>query len=355
MQTVAGLGLAGLAGLLASHAGMPLAWILAPLIVSAGLALVPFGGPLPAPVFRAGQIGVGTSLGLGMSAASLESVVAYVPLMIATALFSITVSAALSVLLARLAGIDPRTAFFASLPGGLVEMGSIGAQVGADPEPIAVVQTLRVVLIVLIVPPALVAFSVAPAAPSEIAPAVPTALVPVLLAAAILGALSARLVGLNNPFILGPLIVMAALIVSGLVAGRMPPALFAATQFVVGFSLGYRFRRAVMFKLPAVAMAGAAQILLFTALLVGYSLLIASVSGLDPATAILATSIGGASEGAITAQILHLDVSLIIAFQMMRAFLVNGFATYYWTFFSRTGFFSLFWRMFGGADGTFDR
>lgn len=346
------LSAAALAGTAASWLSLPLAWMLGPMLASAGFALSGVRVVPPVPVLRIGQICLGASIGLNMSAAALASLIDWIPLIIVTALFSIVIAAVLSVLLSRLSGIDAHTAYFASLPGGLVEMSNIGAQVGASPEPIAVVQALRVAMVVLIIPASLVGLGITSGAPAVTQPFLKFLWVPAVAAAAAVGARVAILVRLNNPWILGPMIVAASLTVSELLVGRMPISVFSGAQFIVGFTLGARFQRSIVRKLPMVAMIGACSTVFFSAVLACYATLLSRLTGLDLATAILCTSIGGASEMAVTAQVLHLDVSLVVAFHLIRAVMVNGFATYYWSAFSRLGLFRLINRIMTGGGSS---
>jgi hypothetical protein len=55
-------------------------------------------------------------------------------------------------MLLRLTSIDRKTAFFARMPAGVVEMANVAAHYGREPEPIMVVQTLRVALTVTAAP-----------------------------------------------------------------------------------------------------------------------------------------------------------------------------------------------------------
>jgi membrane AbrB-like protein len=325
---------------------VPLAWLLGSLVAAAGLALS--GLPVEPPMGprRLGQLAIGATVGLNMTAAVLLQVVGWLPMMIVTALVGIAVSAVFSVVLARLARLDAKTAFFANLPGGLAEMGNVGGQIGAQPEPIAIVQSLRVALIVIFVPPVLVAFG-GGGAGLPAAPPLAVSQVLILLALGSVGALVLHLLRLNNPWTIGSMICAAALTANGFVEGRMPPPFFFAAQLLVGYAVGARFRPAMIWTLPRVTAGGSITIVGIAAVMVVYSALVAALTDLDLVTAILATSPGGMSEMAAAAQTLHLSVALVVAFQMVRALMVNSFATYYWAAFSRSGFLGLVERLVG--------
>jgi hypothetical protein len=327
-RLILGYSVAAAAGYGASRIHLPLAWVLGPLVASAAFGIA--GMRLPAPLImrRAGQLIIGSTVGLSMTSAVVAGLAAWLPLMIATALLSILVSATFSALLARAARIDGKTAFFCVLPGGLAEMGNIGAGIGAQMEPVALIQALRVAIVVLLVPPLMVAHGLhqAPEAIPDLAPA----FVALVLCVGLGGALLAWMVRFNNPWMVGALIAVGILTALEIAEGRMPHLLFAAGQILIGYNIGTRFKRSALRKLPRVAAVAIGIILLMVMVMALYALGLSRLFEIDFAVAILAASPGGTAEMAATAQILHLPVALITAFHVVRAVLVNGFATYYW-------------------------
>lgn len=65
----------------------------------------------------------------------------------------------------------------------------------------------------------------------------------------------------------------------------------------------------------------------------------------------LGTSPGGTTEMSVTAQTLHLSVGLVTAFHVVRAFVVNGFATRCHARFERIGLFAAAKPLRHGAGG----
>lgn len=347
ISTVIGLVLAfGFSCVLALFS-VPLAFLLGPLVLVAGLSLAGMQIRPPRMLQRVGQLTVGATVGLNMTSEILLHLAAWLPLMVASAGFSVLVAAAASVLLGRWALIDTKTAYFASLPGGLAEMANVGAQVGADPEPIAVVQTVRVALLVLAVPPMLFHFGVSP---SPVVQTYPDMALPWLPALLLGGAGLSYLFGLlrlNNPWMIGATIAAAALTASGLVTGHMPQPLFLAAQFFIGSAVGSRFRPFMIRRLPRVTFYGMISVGLLGIVMVAFSFLLAALTGIDLTTAILSTSPGGMSEMAATAQVLNLAVATVVAFQIVRALMVNAFAVHFWNGLTRIGFFAVCERAFG--------
>jgi membrane AbrB-like protein len=138
------------------------------------------------------------------------------------------------------------------------------------------------------------------------------------------GVFLARIARFNNPWMLGALIGTGAAAALGLLIGRLPTALFYAGQFMIGISVGARFSRGSIARLPRFAVAATCTILLVASVMATYAAALSRLSGLDLASAALGASPGGFAEMAITAQTLHLSVGLVTAFHVVRAFLVNA-------------------------------
>ena len=150
---IAGTLAAGLAGgLAARYAQLPLPWLLGSLFTTMALSLagapvrlIPWGRP-------AGTLVVGASTGLQFTAAVVAKLATLLPLIIAAAFVSTIVGAIGGLIYMRLTGVDRTTAFFATVPGGVVETLNIAPQYGGQVEPIMVAQTTRVALIVVFAP-----------------------------------------------------------------------------------------------------------------------------------------------------------------------------------------------------------
>src|SRR5262249_25183185 len=136
----------------------PLPWLLGALFTTMALSLagapvrlIPWGRP-------AGTVVVGASTGLQFTATVVAKLVTLLPLIIAAAFISTIVGAIGGLLYMRLTGIDRVTAFFATVPGGVVETTTIAPYYGGHLEPIMVAQTTRVALIVVFAPFLVISF-----------------------------------------------------------------------------------------------------------------------------------------------------------------------------------------------------
>lgn len=332
----AGYAAAAACGYAASLAHVPLAWLLGPLLLAAVLSVSGVNLAAPQPLRRAGQVVIGCTAGLNVTASVAAGLLGWIPVMIVTSLFAVIVSGMLSPVFGALARVDDRTSFLALMPGGLSEMGNIGVAVGARMEPITLVHTLRIAVIVFTIPPLLA--SDARFVPLDSLVHIDYRAAAAVLAIGMIGAAAVSLVRINNPWMIGALIATAGLAIFGVVEGRMPAPLFAAGQLLLGYNIGGRFKREILRRLPRVAIYGAIANLVLLLLMMGYAFGLSHLIDMDWATAILVSSPGGISEMTTTAQAMHLPVALVTAFHLVRSVMVNGFATHYWAMFERSGY-----------------
>lgn len=326
--------------------GVPLAWMLGPLFVAAILSMAGLDLAPSDNLRRLGQSVIGVGLGLQMTAHVLAGLAVWFPLMVLMALLSVAVSVVGAAALARFAHIDDTTAFYASLPGGLAEMGNVAARQGGRSDQIAVSHTVRVILVVFLVPPALLFLY--PIDPADIQVTVPTVdlrWIPLLVLGGVGSALVLRWLKLNNPFLIGAVIFTAILTGGGVLDGRLPPALFAAAQVLIGFAVGCRCRRDIVRRLPRLILVTASLVVTMVVAMAGLGLVLAASTSIDLPSAILATAPGGMAEMAVTAQVLHLAVPLVVGFQLTRGVLVNALATHFHRIAVKSGYLSLLRRL----------
>lgn len=321
---------------------LPLAWLLGPLLATAAMTLSGHSMPVSTKARRVGQIVIGISIGLHVTAAVIVSIFPWIPVMIAAALLSVAIAGILSVLYARLARIDAVSAYYAMLPGGLSEMANVGLSEGARPEPITIGQTLRVSLVVLTLPPLIFAFGIDGNELTANAAIVEWWTIPILIVAGGLGVMLTRRLGIDNSWMTGSLIAVGLISALGWPSGQIIPQVLWMAQFLIGINIGARFEREQILRLPRVALYGVVMVLVMTACSAMIAGILALSTRVDFATLALAVAPGGVAEMAVTAQALHLSLVLITGFHLTRALIVNGFAKSLRRFLEGMGIFSKF-------------
>ena len=130
----------------------PLPWLIGPLLAMACGKF--FGARLTSPKGgrAAGQLVIGCALGLYFTPVVAGEVAAHWPVLIAAAVFAVLLAYASGWFLTRTTGLDATTALFASVPGGAAEMTILGERFGARADRVVLAQSLRVMIVVVIVP-----------------------------------------------------------------------------------------------------------------------------------------------------------------------------------------------------------
>jgi len=297
----------------------PLPWMIGPLLAMAGsnfagarLRSVPGSRQL-------GQMIIGTALGLYFTPVVARQVASYWPLLVIAALFAIFLAWGCGWFLSRVTDTDRTTAFFASVPGGAAEMAVLGERYGARVDRIALAQSLRILVVVIVVPFALT-YSGVHGSDAYGPIAVPfswPALALMLCVAAVAGALLS-VARVPNPFMFGPLLVAVLLTANEVQFSSVPGWLSSVGQLLLGCALGSRFEQQFLSGVARYVGAVFASIVLAIALAAAFGVGVAHVAGLPAASLVLATAPGGIAEMCITAKVLQLGVPLVTAAHVTR-------------------------------------
>jgi len=310
------------AGLIARGLGVPLPWMIGAMVLTATLGLSGFHPPVH-PFYRpVGQTIVATALGLYFTDEALTEVLVHGWLMLAAAMLTIAAGFIAAVVLVRLSGTDGTTAFFASLPGGPVEMAILAEHFGVPGGPVALAQTFRIAKIVLLVAPALLLWQHAARFVFRPEHAIEPGGLVLLYGAAVMAALLLKWRRVPNAFFLGPVAVAALLTVSGVPLSGIPAPLLFAGQILLGTSLGSRFDRDKLAGCGRFILAAFAS----TAVLLALCMLVAVgvwlISGTPLPALIVATAPGSVTEMALTARAVQQSVAMVIAYHLIRIFII---------------------------------
>lgn len=301
----------------------PLPWMIGPLFAMAVLKLSGAQASAPKGGRQIGQLVIGAALGLYFTPQVAQQVLGTWPILIAAALLAMLLGWVCGLFLARFGGIDRTTAFFASVPGGAVEMAILAERFGAKIDRIALAQSLRIMMVVVIIPFALTFLGAHGAdAYEQVLKPVNAAGLTQLLALGLLGGALLAWLGMPNAFMLGPLAITIALTASEIQLSSMPSLLSNAAQLLIGCTLGARFEREFVRKAPRFMLVVAASVLLAMALAALCGWLLAWLGGLAIPTMVLATAPGGIAEMCITAKALQLGVPLVTAAHVTRVLML---------------------------------
>ncbi|WP_271411182.1 AbrB family transcriptional regulator [Pseudomonas sp. Q1-7] len=308
-------------GWLASLVGWPLPWMVGSLLAviavrclaDVPLAEVPGGR-------KCGQWIVGIGIGLHFTPAVIEQVLANSAIILVGAVAT-ALSSVIGISLMLRSGEDRATAFFASMPGGASEMVNLGQRNGAVLSRVAAGQSLRLLLVVLSVPALFQLFVGLPALPHQAAP-VDWGWLALLLGGGALLAMLMQRFHQPNPWLIGPLLVSAALAIGFDLQLGLPHGASQLGQWLIGSALGCHFDRAFFRRAPSFI----ARTLLATSLGMAFAAVAAELlgwlDGLDHRSLMLGMMPGGIAELSLTAEALQLSVPLVTALQVLRLLLV---------------------------------
>lgn len=314
-----------LAGGLLTALGLPLGWMIGSLVATGYLAM---RGAAAVPVLArpAGLVVLGLALGQGFTPTVMEAVAAALPAMLLGGLVALLAGVAVAPLFRRLSGSDGRTAFFACIPGGVVNMAVLARQAGGSVSAVTAAQSIRTMLVVLIYP-AMLALLARRGGHSVFNAALPAeqagGLLLLLAGGAAVAVLGSR-IGLANAAMFAPCLLAMGLSASGTLPSSVPRSLVDVAQLVMGASLGLHLASEGLGNTPRrlalaafVCAAGLLALLMVAGLALGWA------AGLPLPAVVLGLAPGGMPEMVVTAQALHLAVPLVLGFHLLRMVMCN--------------------------------
>ncbi|MDP3176052.1 MAG: AbrB family transcriptional regulator [Phenylobacterium sp.] len=308
---------------------LPAALLLGPML--AGLVLALAGGTVRAPAapFAFAQAVLGCMIARSIPLSTLHEILHDWPLLLISVFAVIGASYGLGWLLARWGVLPGATAVWGSSPGGASAMIVMADAYGADARLVAVMQYMRVVIVAS--GASLVARMVAGdhvAGAKAVAWMAEPAWTPLVqtLALAIGSALLGAKLRFPSASMIAPLVLGVVLQDTGLIVIELPPILLAVSYALIGWSIGLRFTRPILIHAARALPRIIASIVVLIAACGGLAAMLVVMAGVDPLTAYLATSPGGADSVAIIAASSDVDLPFVMAMQTARliAVLLTG-------------------------------
>lgn len=266
---------------------------------------------------------IGVSIGSTVTPEVIATALAW-PLSLAmlTATLIVVVFAARAVLV-RFFGYDRMTALLAATPGHLTYVLGLSTDLAADVPRVALVQTVRVLLLTLLVPVLIALWGVEGTAHlTDLGPISAGALALTFPLALGLGLLFRRL-GVPAPLLLGAMAVSAVGHGASLTPGAMPSWLTAVAFGCMGSLIGTRFRGFDRRGLVGAFWAGTVTTLIACAVAALGAALAAQIVGLPPAALLLAFAPGGVEVMAALAVETGLEPAFVAAHHVFRLFLLS--------------------------------
>lgn len=301
----------------------PLPWLLGPLLAVAIFRLASMPVACSVPIRCTGQWAIGASLGLYFTPEIVSMISSHWGLVLTGMIFALCLGALGTVLLNRVGAVDVRTAWFSSAIGGASEMTALSERYGGRADLVASAHSLRILMVVVIIPFGFQAWGVSGLDSSLAGPRdVHVVGLLVLIALTVTGGFLFQYFGISNSWVLGPLLVSMFLTMAGIELSALPDLFSKAGQLFIGWSLGDKYRPAFFRAAPRFLSAVFLFTTLAMVLVFCLSLFLSQISPIPLATLMLGYAPGGVAEMAITAKVLQLGVPLVTAFQVSRMAMV---------------------------------
>lgn len=303
---------------------LPLPWMLGALFATMAAAVG--GAPVTAPSrMRPAVVAViGVLLGSRFTPDVVHQALVWLGTIAALMAYVVVVALTVVPFYRYVGKLDWVTAYFAGMPGGLSEMIEVGEANGAQPAPIILAHSLRIVVTIAMIAlwfRYVQGFAVgATVAGPQVTLSWLDALL--LLACAVLGSLLATRLKITAPTFLGPLILSALVHLTGITESTPPPLLIVLAQIVLGTVLGCRFQGIRPTTLLHAGMLSIGATILTLGLAFGTGLIMRATSGISIEQAILALAPGGLTEMGLIAMAIHSDVAFVALHHVVRIIFV---------------------------------
>lgn len=319
------IAIAAAGGALFALLGAPAAWLSGAMILSALVALV-----RPLPVLRRSWFDAtvllsGTIIGSAATPEALSAAARY-PASLIVLLFAMAgIMAATGAYLRYVARWSWLDALLAAAPGALATVLAVAQSKGANIGRISVVQLLRLLVLVALLPALMQLTGLHPDIPARQAIILdPGTMFLLLLSGFGVGLVLDRL-GVAAPMMFGATLASAVAHGTGLVEGSLPPAVQIAALVMLGSTMGGRIGaipRGELLRLFPLAVGG---LLVSLAVAFAFALPAALLAGVSYADSITAFAPGGLEAMAMLAFAMGLDTLYVGSHHLMR-FLIIGFA-----------------------------
>jgi membrane AbrB-like protein len=321
------LALATGGGVAFALAGMPAGFLSGSIVAVATAALA--GRPLMVPRFLTRTIFViiGISLGSVVTPETLHGVVDYPASIAALMVALIVISLGGTAYLCVVHGWKPLSAYLACTPGGMSQVLVMAAELGADLRGVAIVQSLRVMVIAIGLPAGLTVLGLGGHAARRGNGPLTLAVVDdlaILVVLSTLGALIADRIRFPGGLLFGALFASAALHGTALVEAVVPPWVANAAMVALGGVVGARFANMPLRILLSYLGASLGSLALSMVVAVLFAAGAIVMLGLPPAEVALAYAPGSVDAMMLLALALHLDPVYVGAHHVTRVIFVSA-------------------------------
>jgi len=313
--------IAGLGGLVFYWLGVPAAWLSGAAIAATLWGLSGYSVPMPRALADAAMLISGGAMGAGVTPAAIDAMGRYPGSLLLLIAGVAAISLTSTLWLTRVSGWRPADAVLASVPGALSTVLAVAADRKADVPSVAIVQNLRLFVLIALLPSVVVATGggghtnalVGQGMPVES----PQGLAIILFGGLALG-LVFRMLKVAAPILLGAMVVSAVSHGTELVTGVIPPVIATGGLVLIGLFIAERFRNVQRSTLKRAIVAAFGSFSVGMGIAVVFSALAAWVADVSFANSLVAFAPGGLEAMTVLALILGLDPLYVGSHHLVR-------------------------------------
>ncbi|QVQ52369.1 AbrB family transcriptional regulator [Spiractinospora alimapuensis] len=331
--------------------GMEIVWVIAGVVAGWVLCRVyqrrDRGAAPSSALRRHGQILVGGALGPALATQHFDGELGYIPVLVGALIAVLVGSVLVAYAYSRWAGIDQLTSGLATLPGGLVILPAVAADLDRSPQLVAVVQAARMVVVVGVVAAVAPALGDVARLPLSSVAEIPGS-VPgwgywaVLLAGSYGAAHLASRWRVPVAALLGPMFFAFAAVLALRALGvhtdllGVPHAQEMLGQLLLGVTVGEYLAQRTRLPLSVVTR-GFVSVAATFLLAVGIAAVLTAVTPWSFLTCLLIVAPGGAPEMVVIAAAVDADLHVVVLAQILRQLAINGALPLWIALFRRLG------------------
>jgi membrane AbrB-like protein len=303
--------IAGLGGLVFYWLGVPAAWLSGAAIATTLWGLTGLSVPMPRALADAAMLISGAAMGAAVTPAAIAAIGRYPGSLILLIVGVVAISFASTLWLTRISGWRTTDAILASVPGALSTVLAVAADRKADVPSVAIVQNLRLFVLIALLPSVVVATGggggdtnalIGQGMPIES----PGAMAFTLFGGLGLGFVFKKL-KVAAPVLLGSMILSSVSHGTGYITGVIPPVIATGGLMLIGLFIAERFRDIQRSTLKKAVVAALGSFSIGMGVAVVFSAFAAWVAGVSFANSLVAFAPGGLEAMTVLALILGLD------------------------------------------------
>lgn len=309
-----------------SFIGMPIPWMLGGIFVSLAMKIAGIQGvSWPRRWRNYGLIVVGYGIGRYVTPSVLDQMLQQIPGIVGATIVAVATALIISAFMAKYEHMDLHSTIMGIMPGGFTQMTAMSDEdCRVDTNVVTVLQSLRLITIVVTVPFLVINFLGAQVTQTATSLAVTKGVSfwPILPLAAIVGFIMEKL-KISTPYLMGPIFVTAALSLYMGLLNTSPNWLLSLAQLSIGIYVGTGLEPKKVKKLMLILPNVFLGIFAMLAVSIGVAYLLSYFYGFSLITAFLAMAPGGLGEMCLVGMSLEENVAIILTYQMFRFLFLN--------------------------------